>query len=97
MALEVVFGNCNCIFVVGNFNFKILQNMTTLLKSATIIDSSSQYHKQIKDILIINGKIDKIANKIPNKPSYKVIEFENLHVSCGWFDTSVSFGEPGYE
>jgi len=71
--------------------------MTTLLKSATIIDSSSQYHKQIKDILIINGKIDKIANKIPNKPSYKVIEFENLHVSCGWFDTSVSFGEPGYE
>ena len=71
--------------------------MTTLLKSATIIDSSSQYHKQIKDILIINGKIDKIANKIQNKPSYKVVELENLHVSCGWFDTSVSLGEPGYE
>jgi len=71
--------------------------MTTLLKSATIIDSSSQYHKQIKDILIINGKIDKIANKIQNKPSYKVVKLENLHVSCGWFDTSVSLGEPGYE
>lgn len=97
MALEVVFGNCNCIFVAGNFNFKILQNMTTLLKSATIIDTSSPYHYQTKDILIVNGKISEIATTIQQEPSYKTIKLENLHVSCGWFDTSVSFGEPGYE
>jgi dihydroorotase len=71
--------------------------MTTLLKSATIIDTSSPHHNQTKDILIVNGKIIKIANSIQQESSYNTIELENLHVSCGWFDTSVSFGEPGYE
>jgi len=71
--------------------------MTTLLKSATIIDASSPYHKQQKDILITNGFIEKIANSIPAKKGYEVVDFPDLHVSCGWFDTSVSFGEPGYE
>ena len=71
--------------------------MSTLLKSATIIDLSSQFNNQKKDILITNGVIEKIENSIPVKPNYTVVKLENLHVSCGWFDTSVSFGEPGYE
>ncbi|KGL62888.1 dihydroorotase [Polaribacter sp. Hel1_85] len=71
--------------------------MTTLIKSATIIDPSSPYHNQQKDILIINGIIDKIADSITKKDSYQLVELDNLHVSCGWFDTSVSFGEPGFE
>ncbi len=71
--------------------------MTTLLKSALIFDETSPYHKQIKDILISNGSIEKIANSIPAKDHYKILALDNLHVSCGWFDTSVSFGEPGYE
>ena len=70
--------------------------MTTLLKSATIIDTSSPYHHQQKDILITNGIIDKIEDFIENN-NYQVITLDNLHVSCGWFDTSVSFGEPGFE
>ena len=71
--------------------------MSTLIKSATIIDSSSPFHKQKKDILITNGVIKKIANSIPSKPSYTLVNLKNLHISCGWFDTSVSFGEPGFE
>jgi len=71
--------------------------MTTLIKSATIIDSSSPYHNQQKDILITNGIIDKIADSITKEDNYQVIKLDNLHVSCGWFDTSVSFGEPGFE
>ncbi|MFN0729117.1 dihydroorotase [Polaribacter gochangensis] len=71
--------------------------MSTLLKSATIIDASSQFNNQKKDILITDGVIEKIANSISTKPNYTVINLENLHVSCGWFDTSVSFGEPGFE
>ena len=71
--------------------------MTTLIKSATIIDPSSQYHTQKKDILISEGVIKKIADTIPNKKTYQLIKKENLHVSCGWFDASVSFGEPGFE
>lgn len=71
--------------------------MTTLIKSATIIDSSSPYHNQQKDILIKDGIIKKIDMNIPSKKEYTIVAEENLHVSCGWFDTSVSFGEPGYE
>jgi dihydroorotase len=93
----MVFSTCNCIFVIRNFYIKILQSMTTLLKSATIIDTSSPYHNQKKDILITDGIIYQIANLIDKKKEYTVVELENLHVSCGWFDTSVSFGEPGYE
>lgn len=71
--------------------------MTTLLKSATIIDASSPYHKQQKDILITNGIIEKIANSIAVDKKFKVVDVPNLHVSSGWFDSCVSFGEPGYE
>lgn len=71
--------------------------MSTLLKNATIIDANSPYHHQKKDILISDGKLEKIASSIPQKDNYTVVELENLHISCGWFDTSVSLGEPGFE
>ena len=71
--------------------------MKVLLKSATIIDKSSVHHQKQKDILIENGIITKITNTIANSGKFKEIRLDNLHVSCGWFDTSVSFGEPGYE
>lgn len=72
-------------------------SMSTLLKNATIIDATSPYHQQKKDILISDGKIEKIADSIQQKENYTVVNVENLHVSCGWFDTSVSLGEPGFE
>src|SRR6056300_101323 len=93
----MVFSFGNCIFAFRNFNFKVLQTMSTLIKNATIFDNSSQYHLQKKDILIIDGQIHKIAETIKTEDHFKVIELDNLHVSCGWFDSSVSFGEPGYE
>ena len=71
--------------------------MITLLKLATIIDASSPYHNQQKDILITDGIITEIADSITEKDNYQVVNRDNLHVSSGWFDTSVSFGEPGYE
>ncbi|NEW79780.1 MAG: dihydroorotase [Gelidibacter sp.] len=71
--------------------------MNLLLKSATIIDHSSPFHLQIKDILIENGTITKIGEKLKNPKNYKEITFDNLHISQGWFDSSVCFGEPGFE
>lgn len=71
--------------------------MNILIKSAIIVDESSPYHQQKKDILIENGVITKIGDKISNSNNYKELKLKNVHVSCGWFDTSVSFGEPGYE
>ncbi|PCH52163.1 MAG: dihydroorotase [Flavobacteriaceae bacterium] len=71
--------------------------MNLLLKSAIIIDNSSPFHLQKMDILIENGIITKISKSIKNDTSIKEIKLENLHISQGWFDTSVCFGEPGFE
>ncbi|MGB5418113.1 dihydroorotase [Algibacter sp.] len=71
--------------------------MNILIKSATIIDSKSEFHNTTQDLLIEKGVITKISNSIENPKNYKEISLENLHISQGWFDSSVSFGEPGYE
>ena len=71
--------------------------MNVLIKSATIIDSKSDFHNTTQDILIEKGTISKIAETIKNTNNYKEINLENLHVSQGWFDSSVCFGEPGFE
>jgi len=71
--------------------------MKLLLKSATIIDTTSLFHLKKKDILIENGVITKISTSIKKNPNIKEIKLKNLHISQGWFDTSVCFGEPGFE
>ncbi len=71
--------------------------MNILLKSVKIIDKSSAYHHQVKDVLIKNGIITNISDKISKPNNCKEITLNNLHISNGWFDTSVSFGEPGFE
>ncbi|WP_196894544.1 dihydroorotase [Aureivirga marina] len=71
--------------------------MKVLIKSATIIDATSPFHQQVKDILIIDGIISKIDSSIENTGEFEEINLENLHISTGWFDTSVSLGEPGFE
>ncbi|GGZ67594.1 dihydroorotase [Algibacter mikhailovii] len=71
--------------------------MNILIKSATIIDPKSEFHNSTKDVLIKNGVITEIADGIKNTLNFKEIKLDNLHISQGWFDSSVSFGEPGYE
>jgi dihydroorotase len=71
--------------------------MNILIKSATIIDPKSEFHNTTQDLLIENGVITTISNNIKNSKNYKEVKLENLHISQGWFDSSVSFGEPGYE
>jgi len=72
--------------------------MNILLKSARIINPlTKDIHLKKRDILLKNGVIHKIATSIAPTSQTKVISHKNLHVSIGWFDSSVSFGEPGYE
>lgn len=72
------------------------RKMKTLLKSVKIIDKKSDLNGQIKDILITEGKISKIADNIEDKAD-KIIEGQNLYVSTGWIDMRVSAQDPGYE
>ncbi|WP_420322441.1 dihydroorotase [Flagellimonas sp.] len=72
--------------------------MNMLLKSAKIIAPENKVlHLKKRDILIKKGIIEKIAASIAVPSNTKVIDKKNLHVSLGWFDSGVSFGEPGYE
>ncbi len=71
--------------------------MNTIIRNAKIIDSESLFHNKIVDVLIVDGIIEKIGTSIPNSENAQEIKLDNLHISQGWFDSSVSFGEPGFE
>jgi dihydroorotase len=71
--------------------------MKIIIRSAKIIDSKSPSHNQTVDLLIADGFIEKIGTSLPKNEEATEIKFENLHLSQGWFDSSVSLGEPGYE
>lgn len=72
--------------------------MNILLKSATILDEDNQgLHQKVRDIWIKNGNIEKIGATVKADSKTRVISLPNLHVSKGWIDSSVSFGEPGFE
>jgi dihydroorotase len=71
--------------------------MRILLRSVKIIDPTSSFHKKKTDIFINNGTIEDIGNSLDIKDFDREVNIKGLHVSRGWFDSSVSFGEPGYE
>lgn len=72
--------------------------MKVLIKQAKIIDSSSEYHGEVRDILISNGKIENIAKQIKSSDT-KITEIssKNLHISKGWIDLKAHFCDPGNE
>lgn len=71
--------------------------MNLIFKNATIIDKTSPFHKTTVDIVVEAGVIKQIGNALPTPKDFEVIESDGLYISQGWFDTSVCFGEPGYE
>ena len=71
--------------------------MNLILRNATIIDPKSPFHNQTVDVKITNGIFEKIGVSLPKSETHQEFEQQGLHISQGWFDTSVSFGEPGFE
>jgi dihydroorotase len=71
--------------------------MKIIIRSAKIIDSKSPFHNQTADLLIVDGLIKKIGTELPNSDNAEELKLDNLHISQGWFDSSVSLGEPGFE
>ena len=70
--------------------------MKILLKNATIINEKSEFHNETLDILIENGIVSQIKKDI-DIDADSIINKRDLHVSSGWFDPNISFGEPGFE
>ena len=74
-----------------------MDEVKILIKGATLITPHQKaLHGKKRDILIVNGKIGRLAAKIEEKAD-REISFSKLHVSAGWFDLGAGFGEPGYE
>lgn len=71
--------------------------MKILIKNTLIVDKNSKYNGEKKDILIENGIISEISNKISDKSVDQIIEHEDLHVSIGWIDFRVNTQDPGNE
>ena len=70
--------------------------MNALIKQATVICSSSPFHRQVKDILVVDGIIKAIEDNI-SAENTKTIIGNNLHLSIGWMDIFADFAEPGNE
>lgn len=71
--------------------------MNLIIRKATVVDPKSPFHNQTVDIKITEGIIEEIGFSLPGIDTHEEFHHEDLHVSQGWFDTSVSLGEPGFE
>ncbi len=72
--------------------------MIIFLKSATLVaPSNKNLHLKKRDLLIKDGIIDKIGARLNPPSKARIISLPNLHVSIGWFDSGICFGEPGFE
>ncbi|WP_348798606.1 dihydroorotase [Flavobacterium adhaerens] len=71
--------------------------MKIIIRNAKIIDSKSSFNNKTVDLLIVDGFIKQIGTELSNTDNVQEIKLDNLHISQGWFDSSVSFGEPGFE
>jgi len=71
--------------------------MNALIKSAKIVDNNSKLNGKTVDILIEEGIISKIGANIKNPNKIEEINFNDLHVSLGWFDMRANFCDPGHE
>ena len=71
--------------------------MNLIIRNATVIDPNGLHHNQKTDLKIVGKTIAKIGLNLPSEKDFEEISLENLHISKGWFDSSVSLGEPGFE
>jgi dihydroorotase len=71
--------------------------MNLIIRKAKIVDPKSPFHNQTVDVKITKGIIEEIGVSLLNIDNHQEFHHDNLHLSQGWFDTSVSLGEPGFE
>jgi len=69
--------------------------MKILIQAAKILDPQSPFHKKVKNVLLVNGRIAEIGDK--NYQADKVISAEGMLLSPGWFDLGTFVGDPGQE
>src|SRR5687767_3202577 len=71
--------------------------MKVLLQSVTIVYPDGNTEKETRDILISDGKIEKIEKGITAGKGWEVVNFPGAYVSIGWIDMKANFRDPGDE
>jgi dihydroorotase len=74
--------------------------MNVLLRSVTIIDKNSAFHRKKADLLIRDGIIRQISSPAENadfEDETRVLEADGLLLSIGWMDMQAHFADPGAE
>jgi len=69
--------------------------MSLLIQSAQIIDPSSPFHGERKNVFIKKGLIQQISDELIEADT--VIKSNNLKLSPGWMDFRAFLAEPGFE
>jgi len=80
---------------IENKDYEKLPNKL-LLQNVHAIDKSEKLDKKCH-IEIVDGKISKLFNEVPEKYNADVIDCKNAYVMPGFFDMHVHFREPGRE
>jgi dihydroorotase len=70
--------------------------MKVLIKQAKILDPGSVHDQTLRDILVVDGKIQEINTTVSAEYD-QLIEADNLHVSPGFTDVFSNFADPGFE
>lgn len=71
--------------------------MEVLFQGVCIVDPQSTHHLKTRDVLVVQGKITKIATKISPSSNAKILNVKNSYLSPSWVDIACYGGEPGYE
>lgn len=69
--------------------------MKILIQGPEIFDTTSSFHRKIKNVLINNGRIAEIGDK--NYTADKTIKADGMKLSMGWLDLGTFVGDPGLE
>jgi len=70
--------------------------MDLLIQRATVLDRRSDHHRREVDLLIRNGLIEAIGDKLSAEGA-EVFDAAGAYVSTGWIDIGVQTGDPGFE
>lgn len=68
-----------------------------LIRSVTILHPASKFNNKSADVLIKDGKIAGLSDKIITKDDVVVIDGKGKYLSPGFLDLNANFGEPGFE
>lgn len=71
--------------------------MKVLLREVTVVNGNDALKNQKKDILIEDGRITKIGDKLDAPQGSQVFHRPGACVSVGWVDMKANFRDPGHE